>query len=112
MRTERYLSLVGANIQRARWLAKLTQPQAAKKAKVTLRYFQEVERGHRNATLLVLFHIAHALKISVTDLTDVPGVTRSPVPVAALEAEAPRPGRKPRQRRKALPPRPKSSVSR
>jgi transcriptional regulator with XRE-family HTH domain len=70
-----------------------TQADAAHHIGLTFRYFAEVERGHRNATLDVLFSIARGLKVRVADLVDVepgPRLDLDAVKVAPLKT-----GRKP-----------------
>jgi transcriptional regulator with XRE-family HTH domain len=91
--------LVGANIRRARHLAGKTQEQVDG---ITLRYFQEVERGMRNPSLEVLFNLSQQFKVTVADLVDVEGARPNSKKLEdRTPSSPPRPGRKPRVSRKA-----------
>ena len=84
---------VGTNLRQARWLAGRTQEQVEG---VTLRYYQDLERGNRNATLETLLMLAQQFRVTVADLTNVPGARASEVPLFEREATAPPKGHKPR----------------
>jgi transcriptional regulator with XRE-family HTH domain len=86
---------VGQNLKKARWLAGLTQEQVEG---ITLRYYQDLERGKRNPTLELLFMLAKQFRVTVADLVDVAGERPSPRRLADAQAEPPRTGRKPRPR--------------
>jgi transcriptional regulator with XRE-family HTH domain len=63
---------------------------------VTLRYYQDLERGVRNPTLEVLFALADEFGVTVADLVNVPG-GRPSVPRLDERKASPIPaGRKPR----------------
>jgi transcriptional regulator with XRE-family HTH domain len=93
---EAFRTRVGQNLKKARWLVGLTQEQVEG---ITLRYYQDLERGKRNATLEMLYMLAKQFRVTVADLVDVPGERPSPVRLADTHAGAPKTGRKPRPRR-------------
>ena len=93
MSPDTFRERVAARIQKARWRLGLTQADAAHKVGLTFRYFAEVERGKRNPTLDVLFAIATALKVKVTDLVDVQPGPR--LDLDSLKLVPPKTGRKP-----------------
>lgn len=84
-----FIILVGANIRKARWLSALCQKEAARRAGVAYRYFQDVERGRRNPTLRILFDISHALRLQIQDLIHVPGTIPRATPIYCEEANPP-----------------------
>jgi transcriptional regulator with XRE-family HTH domain len=84
---------VGANLKQARWLAELTQEQVQG---VTLRYYQDLERGIRNPTLDLLHLLAQQFGITVADLVNVPGARPAETRLEDREATAPARGRKPK----------------
>jgi transcriptional regulator with XRE-family HTH domain len=88
-----FLKKVGANLRRARWLAGLTQEQVGG---LSLRYYQDLERGLRNPTLEMLLLLAQQFAVTVADLVNVPGARPAEVRLEDREAAAPPPGRKPR----------------
>lgn len=93
MSPETFRRRVAARIQRARWRLGWTQADAAHRVGLTFRYYAEVERAKRNATLDVLFAIARGLKVHVADLVDVEPGAR--VDLDSLKLSPPPTGRKP-----------------
>jgi transcriptional regulator with XRE-family HTH domain len=59
---------VGLNVQRLRRNKELSQEELAARANVHQTYLSGVERGKRNASILVLERIAKALGADVEDL--------------------------------------------
>jgi transcriptional regulator with XRE-family HTH domain len=90
----RFRAAVGGNVKRARWLAGLTQEQVEG---VTLRHYQEIERGRKNPTLETLFGLAEQFGVTVADLVNVPSARASKVPLTERNATAPKVGRKARR---------------
>jgi transcriptional regulator with XRE-family HTH domain len=90
---EEFRRRVGANIQRARWLSGKTQEDMKG---VTLRYYQDIERGIRNPTLETLYVLAGELEVTVADLVNVPGARASTLRIDERKAIRPPAGRKPR----------------
>ena len=64
----RTLATFGLNVRRRREALKLSQLQAAEKADLDPTYLSGVERGVRNASLIVIARIAKALKTTVSEL--------------------------------------------
>jgi transcriptional regulator with XRE-family HTH domain len=95
------LRKMGQNLQRARWRRGMTQQQVAAHG-ITYRYYQELERGERNPTLRTLHDLCEILGVRVVDLLEV-GDRRLAVDLAAVTAEPPRRGRKPRSSKKKSP---------
>jgi transcriptional regulator with XRE-family HTH domain len=85
---------VGANLQRARWLSEKTQEDVKS---VTLRYYQDLERGARNPTLEVLFVLADEFGVTVADLVNVAGARPSGARLDERKATPIPAGRKPRR---------------
>lgn len=98
MTPEAFLRKMAARLRKARWRLGLTQEDAALRSKTTPRYYAEIERGRGNATIITLFDIAHALKVTLADLVDVEGVPR--VALDNLDVHPPPRGRKPKPRRR------------
>lgn len=96
MSPEIFLRKVAARLRKARWRLGLTQEEAAVRSRVTMRYYAEIERGSRNPTVVTLFEIAHAMKVSFADLVDVEGLAR--VDLDELDVKPPARGRKPTPR--------------
>ena len=96
MAPEVFLRKVGANLKRARWLAGLTQQQVQG---ITLRYYQDLERGLRNPTLEILLLLAQQFGVSVADLVNVPGARAAETRLEDRPAQPPPRGRKPRKPR-------------
>ena len=59
---------IGLNVQRLRRGKELSQEELAARASVHQTYLSGVERGKRNASVLVLERIAKALGVDVVDL--------------------------------------------
>jgi transcriptional regulator with XRE-family HTH domain len=95
---EVFLRKVAARLKRARWRQGLTQEEAAVRSRVTMRYYAEIERGWRNPTLVTLYDIVRAMKVSLTDVVDVEAIPH--VALDELDLHPPPRGRKPRPRRK------------
>jgi transcriptional regulator with XRE-family HTH domain len=92
-----FLRRTGANIRKARWLARMTQEEVAGRGGITYRHYQELERGKVNPTLRTLFELARLLGRPVAELVDVePPSTKPKVPLSETKAEPPRRGRKSR----------------
>jgi transcriptional regulator with XRE-family HTH domain len=60
--------LVGRNFARLRAAKGLTQEQFAEISGFTQQYVSDLERGRRNPTVVTLYHLATALKVSHVDL--------------------------------------------
>lgn len=95
MDLETLLTRVGENLRKARWVAGLTQEQVQG---VTLRYYQDLERGKRNPTLEMLLLLAEQFGVTVADLVNVAGGRPRPSPLSAETTNGPRPGRRARSR--------------
>jgi len=89
-----FQKLLGANVRHARHLAGKTQEEVDG---VTLRYYQEIERGLRNPSVQVLFELAEQFGVTVADLVDAPGSRLSTPRLEKRKASAPRAGRKPKK---------------
>jgi len=63
---------VGANVQRYRKEAELSQEELAFDCKLHRTYISGVERGVRNPTVIVLAKIAGALKVTPAALLEAP----------------------------------------
>ncbi|MDX6806147.1 helix-turn-helix transcriptional regulator [Terrihabitans rhizophilus] len=61
---------VGLNVRRCRLAAGLTQASLAERMGVDRSYVSGLERGHRNPTVLTLWHLAEVLNVRVRDLVD------------------------------------------
>ena len=87
--------LIGNNLRKARWAKGLTQQQVAEKG-MSLRYYQELERGQRNPTLRILADLAQILDTSVAALTEIEGgeVVRQRQTLGELDVSPPKRGRK------------------
>jgi transcriptional regulator with XRE-family HTH domain len=59
---------IGLNVQRLRRGKELSQEELAARADVHQTYLSGVERGKRNASVLVLERIANALSVDVAEL--------------------------------------------
>jgi transcriptional regulator with XRE-family HTH domain len=59
---------IGLNVQRLRRGKELSQEELAARADVHQTYLSGVERGKRNASVLVLERIAKALSVDVAEL--------------------------------------------
>jgi transcriptional regulator with XRE-family HTH domain len=94
---EIFLRKAATRLRKARWRLGLTQEEAAIRARVTARYYAEIERGRKSPTVLTLFEIAQAMKIAMADLVDVGDAPR--VALDELDLQPPARGRKPKARR-------------
>src|SRR5690606_40009121 len=63
---------IGARTARARKLARLTQPQLAHKAHVSLSLLSKVEQGSRPASPAFVAAVARAVGVNIEDLTGQP----------------------------------------
>lgn len=90
----RFRAAVGVNVKRARWLAGMTQEEVTG---LTLRHYQEIERGRKNPTLETLFGLAEQFGVTVADLVNVPGARANGVLLVERKATPPKVGRKPKQ---------------
>jgi transcriptional regulator with XRE-family HTH domain len=95
---ETFRRKVASRVRLARWRLGLTQEEAAVQAGVTMRYLAEIERGHRNPTLGVLFDIARIMRVALADFVDVGDAPR--VALDDLDLHPPPRGRKPKPRRR------------
>lgn len=93
MTPDEFAKAVGLNVQKARWLAGLTQEDAATAARISYRYFAETERGRRNPSLDVLLAIGNALGVTVADLVEIPEARPMRPPLFSRKAEPPPRGR-------------------
>ena len=60
--------LVGRNFARLRREKGFTQERFSEVSGMTQQYVSGLERGHRNPTIVTLFHLASALGVSPVDL--------------------------------------------
>lgn len=65
---ELFLKNFGQNVVRLRKAMMLTQKDVAQKVGITYRYFQKIEVGRANVTLLTLFRLAQFFNVSMADL--------------------------------------------
>lgn len=94
-----YLKRLGLNVRKARWRRGLTQQQLAGESFST-RYIADIERGSRNVSMRTVFELAALLEVRVLDLLNV-GERGRPVDLSSVSSSAaPKPGRKPRDRRR------------
>jgi len=63
-------SLLGKRIRSLRRLGDLSQEQLAESARISVKYFSEIERGNANTTVDVLERISVALGIDLAGLFD------------------------------------------
>jgi len=57
--------LVGQNIRRLRLAAKISQAELAARMGVDRAYISGLELGHRNPTVVTLWHLAQALGVAI-----------------------------------------------
>jgi ribosome-binding protein aMBF1 (putative translation factor) len=69
-RAEKYISLMGRRIRRAREAKLMTQGTLAARAAITRRYVVELEAGRHDPTVGVLRRIAKALGLKPSQLID------------------------------------------
>lgn len=60
--------LFAANVKRTRKLRGLTQEQLAELTQLQPSYISSVERGVRNITICNIERLAHALKVTISEL--------------------------------------------
>ncbi len=60
--------LLGQNIKKFREKKALTQDELSEKADIHISYVGQIERGLRYPSLKILFRIADALEVKITDL--------------------------------------------
>jgi transcriptional regulator with XRE-family HTH domain len=68
--------LVGRNVKRLRQKRGLTQEEFAELSGFSQQYISSLEKGHRNPTVITLFELATALKVSHVELVRLPKATR------------------------------------
>jgi transcriptional regulator with XRE-family HTH domain len=68
--------LVGRNVRRFREKRGLTQEQLAEVSGFRQQYISSLEQGHRNPTIITLYELAVALKVSHVDLVLPPKASR------------------------------------
>lgn len=68
MRWQTLAKTIGQNMKRFRKLKGWTQEQAAERAKISTRYWQQLESAEKNMTIRTLLVLTRALEISLTDL--------------------------------------------
>jgi len=64
--------IVAGNIRRWRLARELPQEEVAHRARITVSYYGQVERGRRNVSVSVLGRIADALEVPLVRLFDQP----------------------------------------
>lgn len=64
------LTNIGANIRKCRRAQKLSQIELAVEVGIDRAYLSEIENGHANPTVNILYAIADALKIHIVVLFD------------------------------------------
>jgi transcriptional regulator with XRE-family HTH domain len=64
VRAREFLAYIGANVHRARTRAGMTQERLAEAAGMDLRFFQRIERGQTNVSVLFVVALAQALGVS------------------------------------------------
>ncbi len=77
--------LVGRNFARLRREKGFTQERFSEVSGMTQQYVSGLERGHRNPTIVTLFHLASALGVSPVELVmpdDDAGKRRDPIEVS------------------------------
>jgi transcriptional regulator with XRE-family HTH domain len=62
--------MVGANVQRLRVAAVLTQAELAERMGVDRDYISGLEFGHRNPTIVTLWRVAKALEVKLKQFFD------------------------------------------
>jgi transcriptional regulator with XRE-family HTH domain len=64
----RALSRLGKRVRALRLERKLTQGEAAERAKLDEKHWQDIERARTNPTVATLVGVARALKVSLSEL--------------------------------------------
>lgn len=62
--------LVGKSVKRLRTAAGITQAELADRVGVDRAYISGLEQGHRNSTIVSLWHVAIALDVPIRALFD------------------------------------------
>jgi transcriptional regulator with XRE-family HTH domain len=62
--------LVGQNVRRLRLAAKISQAELAARMGVDRSYVSGLEQGNRNPTVVTLWHIAKALRVTMAAFFD------------------------------------------
>lgn len=84
MKTILIRKVMGQTLRELRVAAGMTLREVSMCSMVSLGYLSEIERGHKEASSEVLFSIASALNVSLSDL-----MAQISVKIAELEAVAP-----------------------
>lgn len=89
------------NIKKMRLRGKLTQERLAEIAGINAKYLGEIERGEKNPTALVVYKLAHALRVPICELLPINACPRGG---SAADAELSKlfAGREEKSVRKAL----------
>ena len=61
-------TLFGANVKKRRLILGISQETLANRAGVDRTYIPDIEKGHRNVSLVVAERIAKALEVKLSDL--------------------------------------------
>ena len=69
-RFDLYLKRVGKNIKAVRLNAKLTQLQVVEKIGIDSRYYQRIEAGRVNMTLMTLYRLAKLFNVEMYELVN------------------------------------------
>jgi transcriptional regulator with XRE-family HTH domain len=64
--------LVGRNFARVRHEKGLTQEQVEERSGLSQQYISGLENGHRNPSVVTLYHLATALGVSLVELVQPP----------------------------------------
>jgi transcriptional regulator with XRE-family HTH domain len=64
--------LVGRNFARVRHEKGLTQEQVEERSGLSQQYISGLENGHRNPSIITLYHLATALGVSLVELVQSP----------------------------------------
>lgn len=64
--------IVGRNVRDARVAAGLTQEELANRSGFSQQYLSDLERGHRNPTIVTIYELSQALGVSHIDLVRPP----------------------------------------
>jgi transcriptional regulator with XRE-family HTH domain len=64
--------LVGGNFARVRHEKGLTQEQVEELSGLSQQYISGLENGHRNPSIITLYHLATALGVSLVELVQSP----------------------------------------
>jgi transcriptional regulator with XRE-family HTH domain len=100
VRLSTVLRRVGENLRKARWLVGLTQEETASRVKTTVAYYKLLERGATNPTVATLHRLATKLDVAMSELVDVGDRPAPQRRLSEIQAQAPKRGPKPKQRRR------------